>query len=206
MQNTSQDKYDQQQRATLVGGLKGLLGGLAVSLPASYIMHRRWPAYRALTPALKTLGVIIVTVPSFVISAERATLRFEREQWTGAGKEELDTLEERERRRWERLSLGEKMRDLAARHEYGFIGGAWALSMVTAFSIIMRNPYQSLPQKVVQARLWAQGLTVGVLIAAGALTHSRHMRESEDGRRHLQADHSWRDVLEAEERARKQGK
>jgi len=99
------------------------------------------------------------------------------------------------------------VRDVAARHEYGLIGGAWALSMVGAFSIIMRNPYQTLPQKVVQARMWAQGLTIGIIIAAGALTHSRHVRETDDvGRRHLPPDHSWRDILEAEEKARKEGR
>ena len=33
----------------------------------------------------------------------------------------------------------------------------------------MHLRYQSSAQKIVQARMWAQGLTIGVLIAAGAL-------------------------------------
>ena len=33
--------------------------------------------------------------------------------------------------------------------------------------------HQTSAQKIVQARMWAQALTIGVLVAAGALTHSR---------------------------------
>ena len=37
----------------------------------------------------------------------------------------------------------------------------------------MHLRYQSSAQKIVQARMWAQGLTIGVLITAGVLTHSQ---------------------------------
>ena len=48
--------------------------------------------------------------------------------------------------------------------------------------------------------MWAQGLTIGVLIAAGALTHSQRVKAIEEGPMHHQnADHSWRDILEHEE-------
>lgn len=33
--------------------------------------------------------------------------------------------------------------------------------------------HQTLPQKIVQVRMWAQGLTIGVLIGAGILTHNQ---------------------------------
>ena len=50
--------------------------------------------------------------------------------------------------------------------------------MLTRLSFIS---YQSTPQKVVQARMWAQGLTIGILIAAGALTHARRAKMYEEG-------------------------
>ena len=82
--------------------------------------------------------------------------------------------------------------------------------------------HQTSAQKIVQARMWAQGLTVGVLIAAGILTHNQrkkaaahkvcnlrqvpsfscihsefHVRQNED--------HSWvHFVEEEEEREKKQ--
>ena len=81
MQIITKEEQDAQQRATIVGGLKGLAGGLGVALPASYLLYRRYPYYRALQPSLKAFGVILVAVPAFVISAERAGQKFEREQW-----------------------------------------------------------------------------------------------------------------------------
>lgn len=33
--------------------------------------------------------------------------------------------------------------------------------------------------------MWAQGLTLGVLIAAGVMTHTRRAKEMEDGVRHV---------------------
>ncbi|CCL99405.1 uncharacterized protein FIBRA_01423 [Fibroporia radiculosa] len=207
MKVVTQEEMDAHMRATIVGGAKGFTGGLAVALPISYALNRRWGYYRQLPPSLKAFGVIMVAVPSFVISAERAGLRFEKEHWTDLGKEELDAKVAREQARWESLSLSQKARDVAARHEYGFIGGAWAATMLGAFGYIMRNPYQTFPQKVVQARMWAQGLTIGILIAAGALTHAKRMKGAEvdeHGRRHIEPDHSWQDIIAQEEQHAKE--
>ena len=59
---------------------------------------------------------------------------------TGVGKIELETLQAREQARWDKMTVGQKFRDVAVRHEYGMIGGAWAMSMVVAWGVIMRNP------------------------------------------------------------------
>lgn len=40
--------------------------------------------------------------------------------------------------------------------------------MATALGIVSRNPYLSTSQKLVQARMYAQGLTIAVLIATAA--------------------------------------
>jgi hypothetical protein len=39
--------------------------------------------------------------------------------------------------------------------------------------------------------MWAQGLTIGILIAAGILTHSTR----EEAAKHVPVDHSWRDLV-----------
>jgi len=205
MKIATKEEQDAQMRATIIGGAKGFAGGLGVALPASYLLNRRVPYYRALPPSLKAFGVILIAVPSFVINAEHAGLKYEKEHWTDAGKEEMDTQQAREQHRWESLSLTQKIRDTAARHEYGFIGTAWAATMVGAFGWIMRDPYQTLPQKIVQARMWAQGLTIGILIAAGALTHAKRAKEVDEyGHRHIEPDHSWRDIVAQEERHTKE--
>ncbi|THH12367.1 hypothetical protein EW145_g14 [Phellinidium pouzarii] len=71
----------EHQVAVVKGGAKGFFGGLAVALPTSFLLQRRSAYYRTLTPALKAFGVVIVSVPAFVICAERAGLAYERTQW-----------------------------------------------------------------------------------------------------------------------------
>jgi hypothetical protein len=46
--------------------------------------------------------------------------------------------------------------------------------------------------------MWAQGLTIGLLIVAGALTHSRSRLGQHE------VDHSWKDILDQQERDRRQ--
>ena len=56
--------------------------------------------------------------------------------------------------------------------------------------------------QIVQARMWAQGLTVGVLIAAGELTHAQRQKAIDGGPlHHAVVDHSWRDIVEHEQAA-----
>ncbi|KAI0092040.1 hypothetical protein BDY19DRAFT_928063 [Irpex rosettiformis] len=203
-QFVSQDEQLAQQKATLVGGTKGFLGGAAVALPVSYIAHRTWPYYRALPPSLKAFGVILVVVPSFVISADHAGQKFEQAHWSDVGKQELDAEQARRQARWDSMTFRQKVGDFASRHEYGLIVGGWAACLAGSFGIIMRNKYQTMPQKIVQARMWAQGLTVGVLVVAGIMTHARRAKEIDEGPvRHIKADHSWQDILDAEDQARR---
>jgi Hypoxia induced protein conserved region len=49
---------------------------------------------------------------------------------------------------------------------YKIVGVSWLASMVAAFAIVGRNPYLTGQQKLVQARVYAQGLTLAVLIAS----------------------------------------
>lgn len=51
---------------------------------------------------------------------------------------------------------------------------SWAVSIVVAFAIVSKNRYLSGQQKLVQARVYAQGLTMAVVVASLALeTHDR---------------------------------
>ncbi|OBZ70104.1 hypothetical protein A0H81_09858 [Grifola frondosa] len=181
MKILSKEEQEGQQRATMIGGAKGFVTGLGLSLAGSYILNKRWANYRALPLSLKALGVVIIAVPSFVIPAERASLRFEKEQWTGVGKEELDTLAARKEARWNSMTLRQKIGDVAARHQFGLIGGTWAIAVAGSFGWIMRNRYQTYRKK--SCRL-----------------HVRNSEQDEHGLRHLPADHSWKDILEQEKK------
>jgi len=101
--------------------------------------------------------------------------------------------------RWESMSTGDKVADWASRHEYSIIVGSWALSLGLAGGIISRNKYQTTAQKVVQARMWAQGLTIAIILAAAGLKTGHNLGESAS--RPI-ADHSWMEVVQQQEKDR----
>ncbi|CCL99409.1 uncharacterized protein FIBRA_01427 [Fibroporia radiculosa] len=192
MKLATQEELAGHHAATVRGAVEGVVGGLALSVPASMWMHRRWPAYRALPIQLKVMGVIFVVAPLYAIQAERRGVEFDQSTWTGAGKLELDRQEKQEISRWTQLNSSEKLKDWATRHQYQIILGSWAASMAVAGAIVMRNRHQTASQKIVQARMWAQGLTIGVLIGAGILTHSQRQEAAE----HRPVDHTWQHMVE----------
>ncbi|EPT03663.1 hypothetical protein FOMPIDRAFT_1022258 [Fomitopsis schrenkii] len=203
MKFATKEELEGHQRATIRGALEGTAAGLAISLPGSYYLHRRWPYFRSLPIQLKALFCIIVTAPLYAVQAERRGVEFDESTWTGAGKRELDRLEKQEETRWEHLSTEEKLKDWAVRNQYKIILGSWAAGMAVAGGLVWRNRQQSATQKIVQVRMWAQGLTIGVLIAAGIMTHANRLEAAE----HRQVDHTWRGMVqefENEEREREQ--
>lgn len=50
-------------------------------------------------------------------------------------------------------------------NRYKIVGVSWAASMAVALTIVGKSPYLSTAQKLVQARVYAQGLTLAVLVA-----------------------------------------
>ncbi|OJA16436.1 hypothetical protein AZE42_03806 [Rhizopogon vesiculosus] len=191
MKIVSQEEIDGHANATIRGAAEGVFFSAAVAIPASLILNRRWAYYRSLPLSLKVLGTVLVVAPCLSIQAERRGLEFDRAHWTGAGRMELDREVAEEEARWKSLSTKDKIADWGSRHQYSIILGSWVLSMAVAGGIVARDRHQTIPQKVVQVRMWAQGLTIGVLIAAGVLTHSQRQATLQN----RSVDHSWRALL-----------
>ncbi|KAI6100211.1 hypothetical protein F5141DRAFT_1218783 [Pisolithus sp. B1] len=180
--------------AAIRGAIEGTVMGTAVTLPGLYILHRQWPYFRSLPLQVKALAAIIIILPTTAIRAEHRMIDYERSHWDGADKYAVERRAHEERLRWGSLSVKDKFADWTARHQLSFVVGSWALAMAISGAIIMRDPVVS---QVVQARVWAQGLTLGVIIATGALTHSQRAKAAQM-RKH--GDHSWEDVLDDQQR------
>ncbi|KAJ8517983.1 hypothetical protein ONZ45_g4907 [Pleurotus djamor] len=196
----TEKQLEDHAAASMRGSIEGLVGSGAVAVGASYWAHRRFPSYRALPLSLKSLAVLIIVVPCLAIQGERRGIEYDKSQWEGETVNLLDEKEQQEEARWNSLDTSSKIGDWAARHQYSLILGGWASSLGIAAAIISRDKYQTVPQKVVQARMWAQGLTIGIVIAAGALMHSRRAEAAQ----HHNTDHSWRDLLEQQEKEKRE--
>lgn len=104
------------------------------------------------------------------------------------GEHELERRAEMARHRWDSLGDYDKFKDWATRHKFGIVGGGWVAGMATAMGIVMRDPLQTFPQKLVQARMWAQGWTIALVVGAAVLSRS-------PVRDHNPVDHSWKTMV-----------
>ena len=81
--------------------------------------------------------------------------------------------------------------------------GSWITCLGTAWHIVGRNPYLTKPQKLVQARVYAQGLIVAMVVIALVL-QGRIKNEVSETNEHTQQhtvdlQEQWNDMMEAEE-------
>ncbi|KAL7415321.1 hypothetical protein BDY24DRAFT_359966 [Mrakia frigida] len=191
MKLITQEEADAHQAAVVRGGVRGLLTGACVAIPTFTTAYYKTTYYRTLPLPLKAFGVVIVLVPSMIISAEKAGTDFEKAQWRGSGQDELNAIELRERRKWESMNREEQIKSWAKDHQYSLVGGAWAVAMVGSFGFVWRRPGLTTVQKLINARIIAQTLTIGLMLGAMALTYvdPEHTPPKEP-------DHSWADMLE----------
>ena len=80
----------------------------------------------------------------------------------------VDKVERQRRQIQAQRPLSERAKGWASENRYAVIGGSWVAAMAIALGLVGRSP-QSTTQKLVQARVYAQGLTVLVLLATAAL-------------------------------------
>lgn len=141
----------------------GLLGGAGGVLAAS----RRYATIRHLTLPMKSFLVTSSGTFLGIISADNASRSFEMQR-----NAERQWYENREKYLHDQETKGMSFMDravaLARQEKYKIIGVTWVASMVGSFMLVGRNPYMSGSQKIVQARVYAQGLTLAVLVASAA--------------------------------------
>lgn len=111
-------------------------------------------------------------------------------------------------------------------NRYSIVFGSWVASMGTALGLVGRNPYLTGQQKLVQARVYAQGLTIAVVIISLAFETSdssrgkgrwetvkildpndpthKHMIEKKIHHESYEGEDQWMDMVAAEEQKLKE--
>ncbi|KAJ5793711.1 hypothetical protein N7457_000310 [Penicillium paradoxum] len=154
-----------------VGGLLGLAGGVAGVLLAS----RRYHTIRNLTLPMKSFLVTSSGTFMGIIAADHASRAYENER--NAAYQWYENREERLRHEEMRgLSFTDRAAAFARREKYKIISATWVASMIGSFVLVGRIPGLTGQQKLVQARVYAQGLTLGVLCASAAFEISDQRR------------------------------
>lgn len=158
-----QEHFGVVLRGGLIGGSIGLALGLGGVLGAS----RRYPAFRSLTLPFRSFLVTSAGTFGAMVIAERYSINYQRSHDSMNNYlEETHRAAEEARRahktEWQRLM------DWGRENRYSIVFTSWLASMGIALALVGRNKYLSTSQKVVQARVYAQGLTLAVLIATAA--------------------------------------
>lgn len=167
MKILTKEQEAQHYRQTLKGGTIGGLYGLAIGTAGVVFAHRRYHFFRNLTIPLKAFLITSAGTFAGIINADHYSRNFEAE----SNPIEMEyRRREAEKAEAERASktFTERAMDFGRRERYKIVAGSWIGSMVAAFALVNRNKYLSGPQKIVQARVYAQFLTVGVLVATAA--------------------------------------
>ncbi|RHZ64281.1 HIG1 domain-containing protein [Aspergillus thermomutatus] len=166
-----QAHYREVLKGGTLGGVVGLIGGLAGVMAAS----RRYATIRNLTLPMKSFLVTSSGTFFGIIAADHASRSFEASR--NVERQWYETREERLRQEeLAGMSFIDRVTAFARREKYKIVGATWVASMIGSFAMVSRNPYLTGSQKIVQARVYAQGLTLAVLVASAAFEISDQRR------------------------------
>lgn len=120
---------------------------------------------------------MVLTSPA-IISADHFSRAYEKSQHPEESFEDSAAKARAEQR--SRQSNYERFMTFGKENRYKIVGVSWVASMAAALTIVGRSPYLSTTQKLVQARVYAQGLTLAVLVATAVFEIGD--RNKEEGR------------------------
>lgn len=177
MKLLTKEQEQEHYNATLKGGAIGGFGGLAVSTLGVVIASNRSKFFRGLTLPLRAFLITSAGTFAGIVTADHFSREYER----SVNPKDVE-FHERENRRIaeekEGKTFTERAMDFGRKERYKIVAGSWVASMITAFALVNRNKYLTGQQKLVQARVYAQFLTLGVLVASAAFEISDSRNET----------------------------
>lgn len=220
MKVLTKEEEQAHYNATVKGGLLGGVVGTAIGTVGVMAASRRFHSFRALTVPFRVFLAASTGTFISVIAADRASASYDIEH-TPEKKQAIEREHERERLLNEGKGTLQRAKEWAEENRYPIIFAFWIASMVGSFSVVNRNRYLSGAQKLVQARMYAQGSTLAVLLASFAFEASdaqkgkgrwetikvldpndpthKHLIEKRIHKERYQGEDQWMEMVEAEE-------
>jgi hypothetical protein len=222
MKVMTKEEEDAHYKQVLTGGTIGGTLGLAVGVGGIAFATRRYPAFRSLTLPLRAFLVSSAGTFGAIVNAERYSVAFQKAQdpmnfYQDSSKRAAELMRENE-------STYARFMEWGRQNRYSVVFASWLASMAVAFAAVGRSP-ASTAQKLVQARVYAQGLTLAVLIVSAAFEvndakqgssrfqtvkvldpndpEHKRMIEKKVHKEEYEGQDLWRDMVEAEERRMK---
>ncbi|KAK9701106.1 Replication factor C, subunit RFC4 [Basidiobolus ranarum] len=155
---------DSAVKGAAAGGLAGLaIGGIGLLLSPKFA-----PKLNTLSVPLKAFWVGSAVIAGAVINGERAYHTFDRHVRASIpSKHMAPILHEHVVTQSEPAP---SMSEFIAEHRYSIIGGTWAIGMSISMLYLSRQKYMTFTQKLVQARMYAQAITIIALTATAGVS------------------------------------
>ncbi|KAI5367713.1 Putative hypoxia induced protein [Septoria linicola] len=219
MKITTKEEEQEHYNATLKGGLGFGAIGTAAGAVGVYAASARYPAFRSLTLPFRAFLISSGGTFAAIIGADSYSRRFEASRQPGRDyKDEQASIQDQIAAQ---RTQGEKVKAWLSENRYSIVMGSWVASISAAMGIVGKNPYLSTQQKIVQARVYAQGFTLAAVIISLAFegndrmkgsgrwetvkvldpndpTH-KHMIEKKIHHERYAGEDQWMDMVEAEE-------
>ncbi|KAI7575208.1 hypothetical protein KC343_g22753, partial [Hortaea werneckii] len=228
---------------TVKGGTIGGVAGLAACALGVWGATKRYPAFRSLTLPMKSFLITSggtfagmcsaqyssealenssLTNPTAIVSADSYSRGYEARR--NPQKQFQDESQTLQQQLDSQKGTYQRTMEWLNKNRYSVVFGSWVASMTAAFGIVGRSPYLSTQQKLVQARVYAQGLTLAVVIISlafettdSATGNSRWSTvrvadpnapgqtiEKKIHHEKYAGEDQWRDMVEAEEQRMKE--
>lgn len=226
MKILTKEEENEHYYATVKGGSLGGAVGLALGGVGVYAASARYPAFRGLTLPFRAFLVSGCGTFSAIIAADTYSRNYERRR--NPEYQFQDESESLSQTLASQKTFGQRAMTFAKDNRYSIVFGSWIASMAGAFTIVGRSPYLTTQQKLVQARVYAQGLTMAVVIASLAFEgvdsaqgkgrwetvkyidpndpEHKHIIEKKIHHENYKGEDQWMDMVEAEEQRLKERK
>ncbi|CDO95606.1 unnamed protein product [Kluyveromyces dobzhanskii CBS 2104] len=195
MKILTREEIDAHRHYTLMGGVKGAAAGFLVSAAIFRFLPHRYPKFnpKAMTWSVKT--ALFITPPTLLASiiAEESSNGFDKKMYGSSSTSDVLA----EHNRWKSLSAKDKFVEGLSSNKYKIIVSAWAASLYGSWKLVDKDPYMTKAQKAVQARMYAQGVTVLLLLASIAL--SMYEEKLHPDQKKQNRDRRWQAALERAE-------
>jgi hypothetical protein len=163
MKILTKEEEEAHYSAVLKGGFIGGSLGLTIGLGGVALASRRYPAFRGLTLPFRTFLVTSAGTFGAIINADRWSMDFQKKQ------NPMNFYEDQTQRAQqivrENQTTMERFMEYGKENRYSIVFVSWLAFMGVAFAMVSRSPMNT-ANKVVQARVYAQGLTLAVLIVS----------------------------------------
>ncbi|CAK9436409.1 uncharacterized protein LODBEIA_P09670 [Lodderomyces beijingensis] len=190
MKIITQEEKNEHRQYVLMQGLKGCLAGAAVGVGLLQLLRYKRPVkFHQMSISVKAAIFSMPTIGLGAFVADQGSVKFDEQKYRSGY---LKQVEDEQQATYDKLSSMDKILHRLNENKYKLVVGAWAASLYGAWTLVNRDRYMTRTQKLVQARVYAQGITVVLLLGTILLSmHEEELKKSQpqpvpEWKKHLQ--------------------